>query len=237
MKRIPSRELLDDDAGTPEEVENSLADLRFLNRNFGGIATTEFLVERVANANRKTDISMLEVAAGSGDVPEAVRDRLARKGIFLGLTLLDQRASHMNATGNEDGVKRVVGDALALPFRDSSFDIVSCGLFIHHLAPKQIAVFVNEALRCTTMALIINDLIRNPVALATAHAGRLIYRSRLTRNDAPASVRQAYTTEEMRAMLIGNGAARVEIRRHYFYRMGAIAWKQGRAERTPSCLT
>jgi ubiquinone/menaquinone biosynthesis C-methylase UbiE len=226
MKRIPSRELLDDDAGSAEEVAGSLADLRFLNRYFGGIATTEYLVERIAQASGKTELSLLEVAAGSGDVPEAVRNRLQKKGVVLNLTLLDRRASHLNAAGNENGAKRVVGDALALPFSDSSFDVVSCGLFLHHLVPEQIAVFAVEALRCTSMAFIVNDLVRDPVAWATAYAGRLIYRSRLTRNDATASVRQAYTTEEMRAMLAGNGAARVEITRHYFYRMGAIVWKQ-----------
>jgi ubiquinone/menaquinone biosynthesis C-methylase UbiE len=227
MKRVPSRELLDDDAGTAEEVAGSLADLRSLNRHFGGIATTEFLVERVAQESRKTELSILEVAAGSGDVPDAVCTRLEKKGIILKLTLLDRRASHMTAAGTRTGVQRVEGDALALPFGDSSFDIVSCGLFLHHLAPEQIAVFVSEALRCASMAVIVNDLVRSPVAWATAYAGRLIYRSRLTRNDATASVRQAYTTGEMRAMLVGKGAARVEMTRHYFYRMGAIVWKEG----------
>jgi hypothetical protein len=53
-----------------------------------------------------------------------------------------------------------------------------------------------------------------------------LYRSRLTRHDAPASVKQAYTIKEMREMLLKGGATKVEVQTHYLFRMGAIAWKQ-----------
>ena len=220
MKRVPSRELLDDDAGTPDEVARSLADLRFLNHYFGGVATTKRMVEIVAQRSGKSDLSSLEVAAGTGDLPESVRASLQPCGINLRSMLLDRRASHM-ATAEV----KVVGDALSLPFRDASFDLISCSLFVHHLSPEQIEVFMREALRCSRLAVLINDLVRHPGNLATAYGGRLIYRSRITRNDAPASVRQAYTTEEMRHMLRRSGAAHIQITRHFFYRMGAIAWK------------
>jgi ubiquinone/menaquinone biosynthesis C-methylase UbiE len=220
MKRVPSRELLDDDAGTAAEVSGTLADLRFFNHYFGGVATTTRMVERVARASGKSDFSVLEVAAGSGDLPQSVRARLQRSGINLQLTLLDRNSSHL-----VNGGTKVAGNALALPFRDGSFDLVTSCLFVHHLAPDEVQVFVKEALRCSRVAVLINDLVRNPVHLAVAIAGRPIYRSRITRNDAPASVRQAYTPEEMREMLEQSGAAGVEITRHYFYRMGAIVWK------------
>jgi hypothetical protein len=63
------------------------------------------------------------------------------------------------------------------------------------------------------------------VHYALACAGRAFYRSRLTRHDAPASVRRAYTVREMAGMLGASSAARVEVTQHYLYRMGAIAWK------------
>ena len=254
MKRIPTRELLDDDAGTPSEVAASLADLRFLNRYFGGVATTTHMIQCVARATGRRDFSMLEAAAGSGELPQTVRARLQPAGINLRLIMLDRLFSHLGAQGpsglaattcagssgaqgppglaartwagsSEDGKNKVVGDALALPFRDASFDLISCCLFVHHLAPELVSAFVKEALRCSRVAVLINDLIRHPVHWAMAHTGRLIYRSRITVNDAPASVRQSYTTEEMRAMLEQSGAAAVDISTHYFYRMGAIVWK------------
>ena len=221
MRRRPTRELLDTDSGTPSEVAASLKDLRWFNRWFGGISTSSRLIEIVARATSK--LSVLEVAAGDGFVPKELQKRFSQ--IHLDVTLLDRAPSHLP---RNNGMRAVAGDALALPFQGSAFDIVSSSLFVHHLQPDQVVLFVREALRVCRVAVLINDLVRHPLHLAIAYAGLPLYRSRLTRNDAPASVRQAYTVEEMRNFLEKAGASRVEIHRQYFFRMGAIAWKQQR---------
>jgi methyltransferase family protein len=236
MKRLPTLELLDMDAGTPAEIADSLADLQFINRWFGGTSTTVRMVERVAqaceahngaasgrwsNGAESIFLSLLDVAAGSGYVPQVAKQALQRKRIHLDFALMDRAASHV---GN--GGRSLVGDALALPFRDSSFDLVSSALFAHHLSPDDLVDFINESLRVCRKAVLINDLIRDPLHLALVYCGFPLYRSRLTRNDAPASVRQAYTRDEMDAMLRRTNAARVEIHSYYLYRMGVIAWKQ-----------
>jgi hypothetical protein len=56
-------------------------------------------------------------------------------------------------------------------------------------------------------------------------AGRAIYRSRLTRHDAPVSVRRAYTVDEMRGLLRQTTAAHADIDTFFLFRMGVIAWK------------
>ena len=133
MKRVATSELLDTDAGTSAEVAASLGDLQRINRWFGGIATTEDLVARVARAITASSLSLLEVAAGTGYVPEGVRERLRQRGLSLQVTSLDRAASHLSK-----GDRAVAGDALALPFRDESFDLVSCNLFAHHLDPREL---------------------------------------------------------------------------------------------------
>jgi hypothetical protein len=103
--------------------------------------------------------------------------------------------------------------------------VVSCGLFAHHLGPTDLVRFVNEGLRVCQGAVLINDLVRGWPHLAAVYAGMPLYRSRLTRHDAPASVRQAYTVDEMRALLRQSHASRVEIHRRYLFRMGIIVWR------------
>jgi len=222
MKRRPSHELLDTDSGTPEEVAASLLDLRSFNLRFGGIATSRALVERVAQATGKANFSLLEIASGEGFVPQRVSTDLASAGIRLEITLLDRALSHLPKNGF---VRRLAGDALALPFSDASFDLVSCSLFVHHLSPEAAVAFAKEALRVCRIAVLVNDLVRHPLHLALVYAGFPWYRSRITRNDAPASVKQAYTTGEMRSFFQNAGADRVEVERHFLYRMGVIAWK------------
>lgn len=221
MKRVPTAELLDSDSGTPAEVEASISDLRMINRRFGGVSTSTAMIERVAGLVHRSSLSLLEVASGSGYVPETAQSRLQRRGVDLQVTLLDRATSHL-----KNGSRAVAGDALSLPFHDESFDLISCNLFAHHLSPQELKTFTNEALRVCRVAVLINDLVRHPLHLALVYAGMPLYRSRLTRHDAPASVRQAYTPAEMQAVLGQTAAARVEIHGHYLFRMGVIAWKR-----------
>jgi SAM-dependent methyltransferase len=221
MQRKVVAELLDDDLGTRAEIAASLADLRHINDWFGGTRSTIFLVRRVAHANGCMRLSALEVGAGTGDLPLAAQKALAREGIELQVTLLDRISSHLPT----NGAASVAGDALHLPFQGDTFDIVSCSLFAHHLGPDKLQLFVREALRVCRCAVLINDLIRSRVHLGLAYLGLPLFRSRLTWHDAPASVRQAYTVDEMRALLSQLPARGVEITRHYLYRMGVLVWK------------
>jgi ubiquinone/menaquinone biosynthesis C-methylase UbiE len=220
MKRIPSHELLDTDAGTPEEISGTLTDLRMFNHWFGGTSCTTRLVNRVVSHTKSNSLSWLDVAAGAGYVPHSVSESFAKRNVRLDITLLDRAASHIR-----NGARAVVGDALALPFRDASFDFVSSELFVHHLAPDQVVQVAREALRVCRHAFVINDLIRDPIHLALAYAGFPLYQSRITRNDAPASVHQAYTVKEMRTMLSETSARSIEVTTCFLYRMGVIVWK------------
>ena len=222
MQRISTQEILDSDACPPVEVETSLRDICRINRWFGGVATTRSLIERVSGATGRKQFSVLEVAAGFGEVTKLAGRQLAGKQITLDVTDLDRAPTHLLR-----GSRAVVADALALPFQDNSFDLVSCSLFAHHLEPDELARFTNEALRVTRCAVLINDLVRHPLHVALVYAGFPLMRSYVSRVDGLASVRRAYVPNEMRQIL-SSGAqhdARLEISRHFLFRMGVIAWK------------
>lgn len=223
MKRTVIPELLDSDSGTPTEIGAALSDLRRINHWFGGIATTESMAEYVAEKTGQRSFSLLEVAGGAGDVALSISRRLQPRGVRIEATLLDRAISHLKHRNN--GIAAVGGDALALPFTGRSFDLVSCCLFAHHLQPDELLRFVNEGLRVCRLAVLINDLVRHPLHLALVYAGWPLYRSRLTKHDAPASVRAAYTPKEMHKMLKETAARGMVLRTHYLFRMGVVVWK------------
>jgi hypothetical protein len=224
MKRVDTAEILDSDSCPPEEVQTSLRDLGRVNRWFGGVATTQSLIEQVARVTGLREFSMLEVAAGTGEVLGIVRQRLARRGITVHVTLLDRAWSHLPKNSGA-----IVADALALPFLDSAFDLVSCNLFAHHLDPGALARFAAEAFRVSGRAVLINDLVRHPLHLALVYAGFPLMRSAVSRADGVASVRRAYVPQEMREILdsCAKPSPRVDISRHFLFRMGVIVWKEG----------
>jgi ubiquinone/menaquinone biosynthesis C-methylase UbiE len=219
MKREAIPELLDTDTGTPREIADSLADLRMINRWFGGIDLMAKLIRTVAQERQLKSVSWLDVAGSTGDVVRLTSKELGKSNLKLEPVLLDRASTHMKSE-----YPGVCGDALALPFRDKSFDVVGSALFIHHLEPHEIVQSVNEGLRVARHAVLINDLVRHPLHLALTYAGYALYRSRLTRHDAVASVRRAYTVEEMKDILRQTKAARVEVNTYFMFRMGVIAW-------------
>ena len=223
MQRVSTPEILDTDACPPHEVEKSLRDLNRINRWFGGVSTTRLLIERVSSATGSKHFSLLEVAAGYGEVPRAAGEQLKRKGITLDVLCLDRVRSHLR---KESG-SPVVADALALPFPDNSFDLVGCSLFAHHLEPADLAQFVSEALRVSRRAVLINDLIRHPMHVALVYAGFPLMRSYVSRVDGLASVRRAYVPEEIKQILSSSNR-KIEISRHFLFRMGVIVWKNDR---------
>ena len=221
MLRIDSEEILDSHLCPVTEAETALRDLCRMNRWFGGVGTTRWLLERVASVSGQKHFSVLEVASGFGEVPRRAASRLAKNGITVDITDLDRMGSHLRR-----GHRAVAADALALPFRDGSFDLVSCSLFAHHLPPEDLGRFADEAARVSRCAVLINDLIRHPLHLALIYAGFPLMRSYVSRVDGVTSVRRAYTPEEVRLILSrSNAVDRVEISTHYLFRMGVIAWK------------
>jgi SAM-dependent methyltransferase len=222
MLRKNSDEILDSDQCPAAETATSLRDLCRINRWFGGVATTRTLIQRVVSATGLKRFSLLEVAAGFGEVPRAAAMQLARQGVSLDITDLDRVPSHLQRQH-----RALVADALTLPFRDAHFDLVSCNLFAHHLQPDQLKQFAAEALRVSRYAVLINDLIRHPLHLALVYAGFPLMRSYVSRVDGVASVRRAYIPEEMRALMVDGieSAEKVDISTHYLFRMGVIIWK------------
>ena len=221
MKRVVTPELLDDDLGTAEEIRESFLDLRGFNENFGGFKSIAASLMTVAQMTQSRSLAFLDVAGGTGEVAEQVMRELSLEGVHVEATVLDRAISHMRG----QQLNRVAGDALALPFPSGSFDVVGCNLFLHHLEPEEMIKFFDEALRVARLAVIASDLRRNLFHWALAYAGRFTYRSRITRNDAPASVRRAYTIGEIREIAEQASAASSQIKPHFFQRFGLILWK------------
>lgn len=211
--RVLQRELMDDPALDREEHLHALRGLARINRLSGAAGRMwrdirPYVVERHTSG---VDAQMLDVATGSGDVPLAVASLAAREGIALRATLCDmsQTALHQAAESAQcrglDAVQTHVADVVGsgLPFRDNTFAVVTCSLFLHHLTEAECVRVLREMARVTAPGglVVVSDLRRSPLGLAAAWlVGRLLTRSRVVRVDAVRSVRAAYTTHEMQSM-------------------------------------
>ena len=124
-------------------------------------------------------------AAGACDVSEALlRDIQCR------IVVLD-----LNGRGLKLAAKSwpVVGDALDLPFKDGTFDVVMASLFFHHLSNEACVRVLSQMWRIARRRVLVNDLHRHPVAYASIRALTAMFsKSRMVRHDGPVSVRRAF---------------------------------------------
>jgi ubiquinone/menaquinone biosynthesis C-methylase UbiE len=216
MRRTLVAELLDSDAGSADEVRASLGDLDRINRWFGGVHTTAGMLRRVADHTYADPLSVLDVAAASSRVVDLAA---MQAGVDVRVTRLDRAASHFQ------GQAGVVGDALRLPFQEGAFDVVHSCLFLHHLRAPEATLFLQDALRVAKIAVLVNDLRRDQFHWLSVKVASPILFSRITQHDGPASVRQAYTHDELLAIAEATGA-RWEIKHSFFFRFAMILWKR-----------
>src|ERR1051326_360070 len=191
------------------------------NRWFGGTRVARKLMRHIARKTGSHSLSWLDVAGASGDIAMSLTRSFDHDGIKLQTVLLDRALDHLPGS-----LVAVQGDALALPFADDSFDVVGTCLLVHDLEPAEVHKFMREALRVARVAVLVNELGRSWMHLGLVYDGIPLY-SRITRHDAPASVKKAYTIREMREMI--GDAQPVEIHKFYLCRMGIIVWKRDAA--------
>lgn len=195
-------------------MERSLRDLRRFNSLYGGRRVFRRLLRRMA-PHRPS--SILDVAAGTADNLESLSGfRVA----------VDFKIDHLLYKREGSKVFRVVADALQLPFRNNSFEIVTSAHFFHHLTAEQNFAMMQETLRVTRRGVIINDTRRHYVPLLFVRLlGFLRLVGRITRNDAPASILRGYTVDEVRAFAVNIPTSRTEVVRMWPFRFGLLLWK------------
>jgi ubiquinone/menaquinone biosynthesis C-methylase UbiE len=123
------------------------------------------------------------------------------------------------ATAADPALSFVRGDGGALPFADGAFDVVTCTLALHHFEPDGARALLRELRRVARLSPVVCDLRRSPVAFAATWLWSRTSRNRLTRHDAPLSVRRAYTPGEALALARDAGWRAPRVRREPFFRM------------------
>jgi ubiquinone/menaquinone biosynthesis C-methylase UbiE len=158
---------------------------------------------------------MLDVAAGGCDVSEALLERNSYRIIALDLNPRGLRLAQRAVP--------VAGDALKLPFRDATFDVVMASLFFHHLSNDDCVRVLAEMWRVCRGRVLVNDLHRHAVAYFSFDLlARLFSKSRMVRHDGPVSVRRALRPDELMGIAQRAGVP-ARVYRSFPYRMVLVA--------------
>lgn len=222
-------ELLDEPGHDPAELAANFRDIRRVNQLLGGTALILRHLPRLLAAvpDRQRPVTVLDLATGCADIPLAIArwaDR-ARQPLTIiasdaSPTVLDLARSAVAGCPN---IELAEYDARAVPLPDHSVDIVLCSLSLHHFTPEDAVRVLREMRRLGRTGFILNDLRRGwPGYIAAWLAAHATTRNRLTRHDAPLSVRRAFTPDELADLLRQAGVHDATITTHPWFRMAAV---------------
>ncbi len=224
MRRVTSVEFLDHDLGTPPQIAALLDDLWRINRYLGGLSSNRALLEAFFRRTGLRAATWLEIGAGDGRLGVCLRERLRRRGFTLECVALDRQRSHLAA--RRAALRPVVADALALPFAPDSFDVVACNLLFHHFSGERAVALLAAMYAVARVAVLVSDLERHVLPYLFIRVAPWLVSNPLSRHDAVASVRQAYTRAELEGIVRQAGFAHFEIRRFAPFRLGLTIWKR-----------
>lgn len=227
--RLP--EWMDQPDISPKLHQQALVGLSRLNyfSNSTGILWKP-LSELARHSKQSNNISVLDIAAGSGDIPLALAQRAKKSGINIRFTVTDKSAFALKLV--DEKVRRlnlpvecIQADALD----DQPFpvhDVVICSLFLHHLDNDDAIKLIRRMAKASRVAILLNDLERSWLNWHMVWlASRLLTRSPVVHMDGPLSVSGAYTKAEAMEIAIQAGLENMEIKTCWPCRF-LLSWKR-----------
>lgn len=214
-------EILDDPFVDPAVRERSLGDVARANALFGGTSAVLAELTLVLRGWSGSRMTMLDAGSGIGDIAARARAAAGALGVALEATGLDAAERLARATARCTG-SGVCGDALALPFRDRSFDVVTCSQLLHHFAESDGARLLLELNRVARTRVIVSDLRRHRLAAAALWLVSFPLRFHpVSRHDGVVSVLRGFTPAELRDSVIAAVGREPAVRRRPGFRVTA----------------
>lgn len=207
------------DTGDYTETEYALwqREMYYINRFLGDTRCLRLAIEAVLKENETDTISILDVGAGSGDLLETAREML--KNTSPSLVGVDLNRVSVKTVAARSGIEAIQGDALALPFADSSFDMVVCSLFLHHLTNDAAIDLIREMRRVARLRFVIIDLHRHAVAHFLYRLVGKLALQKFSLDDGSLSIRRSFRPDELRTLAKLAGVSNVQVRRRAGFRL------------------
>ena len=229
-QRFREPEIMDDPALDGGRHEAALRGLSRLNYLSGSARTIWPPLAALARQLGRRQLRVLDVATGAGDVPVRLWQIARRAGLHLEIHGVDvsPRAveyAARRAAAEQAAIHFSVLDVLAgsLP---GGFDVVTCSLFLHHLAEEQGVLLLQAMAKAAKHLVLVNDLRRSAAGLALAHlAAWTLSGSDVVRVDGARSVRAAFTIGEAAALARAAGLNGAIVERRWPLRF-LLSWRR-----------
>jgi hypothetical protein len=215
-----------------DDIAGCLDTIGRFNGLFGGRRLTlRHVRDLLAALPSDKPVTVLDVGAGAADIPMALVRWARGSGRRIRVFALDRDGATLKyARGYAAAYPEITliqGDALALPVRPGSVDLVISAMTLHHLRPEEATRYLAGMDAAARLGWVMNDLVRSRAAHRVVWVlTRLLSRSAMARHDGPLSILRSYTPAEVVALCEKAGLFDVKVVHHYaFIRQCAVRAK------------
>jgi ubiquinone/menaquinone biosynthesis C-methylase UbiE len=223
-QRSYQKEIMDDFSITDDRIKTALNELKIINKYLGGRSTSRKGLEIISREIKSNNgIRILDVGSGGSDNFKY----LENNGRAIHVTSLDiNKGVCRFVKGDEPLANVVCGNALNLPFKGLSFDIIHVSLFLHHFNEDEINNLMRSFFKITRYGIIVNDLQRSVLAYAGIKFLTFLFsKSEMVKNDGPLSVKRGFLKHELKELFFRHKFSFLSIKYRWAFRWLAVIIK------------
>ena len=195
-------EIMDDFSLKGEILKDTLNKLELTNRLLGGNKVTilglKKLIEKIPKYNI---ITIIDLGCGNGDILRDIakfgkKNKYSFKlvGVDANIAAIDY-ARELSKNHPEICFKSI--DILSEDFKDESYDVVLCTLFLHHFKNKELISFLRKTIQKATIGIVVNDLHRHKLAYYLFKLIGIFVKNKTFKKDGLTSVLRAFKRKEL----------------------------------------
>lgn len=228
-KRSYQPELMDDLFCDGDELRQTLAELKTINRLLGGNHVTTDGIKKLIKNHPPGPIRIADIGCGGGDMLQVMQNwgkKTKREFKFLGIDANPHIIQFAKEKFSEiPNISFEVENVLSDSFHRQPVDIVTCTLFTHHFTDEELKRMFASFFKKANLGVVINDLHRNPFAYySIKYLTKLFSKSPMVIHDAPLSVQRSFKKSELFQLFQGIGFKKVEISWHWAFRWQVVCW-------------
>jgi 2-polyprenyl-3-methyl-5-hydroxy-6-metoxy-1,4-benzoquinol methylase len=226
-KRSSEEEIMDDLSASGPVINQTLVELETINTLLGGnYVTLNGLDKLIQGKPLKNTLRIADLGCGGGDILRLVSNWLEKKEINSELIGIDANPNIIAFAQKHTSQKNISYQAVNIfseDFKKQQFDVVIATLFFHHFDSDQLAEFLSQLRRQTSIGIVINDLHRHWFAYYSIKwLTALFSKSPMVKNDAALSVARSFRKNDWITILEKAGIKNYKMRWMWAFRWQVI---------------
>ena len=200
--RSSKTEIMDDFTLEGVLLRDTLDKLEIINRLLGGNSVTISGLKKILkNQSKNKTITIVDLGCGNGDILRDVAQFGRKNNYSFKLTGIDanlaaiEYAKELSKDYSELNFKKI--DVFSEDFKEQSFDIVLCTLFLHHFKNDELMPFLKTITEKAKIGIVVNDLHRHRLAYYLFKLIGFFIKNEMVREDGLTSILRAFKKKDL----------------------------------------